>query len=90
MMEMLKKANVALILVAAIAVKAVVLDVSVAAMLVIVPILAFEAYKLYLQHKAPEPVKINEEVQKDLDSIKSKLNLLHVEKSFKTPTGRYF
>lgn len=89
-MEMLKKVNPTLVLVAAIAIKAVALDVSVAAMLVTVPLLAYEAYKLYLAQKLPNPVLISEEMRKELDNIKSKLNLLHVEKSLKPPQSRHF
>lgn len=89
-MEMLKNVNYALFLVAAIAVKAVAFDVSVAAMLVTVPLLAFEGYKLYLKHKTPEPIKFTAEIQKEIDAIKSKLNLLQVEKSLKPQPSRYF
>lgn len=89
-MEMLKKVNPALFLVAAIAVKAIAFDVSVAAMLVVVPLLGFEGYKLYLKQKHPEPIRFTVEMQKEIDAIKSKINLLSVEKSIKQPPSRYF
>lgn len=97
-MEMLKKANPALLLVAAIAIKAVIFDVSLAAMLVTVPLLALEGYKLFLNQMMPDTLKISAELradfQKEIDAVKSKINLLTMEKSLNKPqapqTQRYF
>lgn len=54
------------------------------------PLLAFESYKLYLANKTPDPVKINDELLKEIDGIKSKMNLLQLEKSINKPMSRHF
>lgn len=94
-MEMLKKVNVAYTLVFGLAIHAMlpiestVHPLSVA--FLTVPLLAYEGYKLFLSHKKPDPVKINEEIQKEIDAIKSKLNILTLEKTVNTKQPqRYF
>jgi len=86
----LSKYNVAHLLILGLVVKAIVQDVSYPAVLICIPILGYEAYKLYLKHKTPEPVKIDEAIVKELDNIKSKLNAQTFEKSVKPETRRYF
>ena len=81
--------NFAHILVLGVVVKAVVSDISIAAFLVTIPVLAYESYKLYLKAKTPDPIKINEEVVKELDNIKAKLNATAIEKSVRPPLARW-
>lgn len=71
--------------------KAIVFDISYATFLITIPVLAFEAYQIYLKAKAPDPVKINEEVKRELDAIKTRLNASSLQKDL-TPaqTKRYF
>jgi hypothetical protein len=71
-------------------IKSIVSDISVAAFLLTIPVLAFEGYKLYLEVRQPDPIKINEEVVKELENIKSKLNAQTLEKGVKPPVSRYF
>jgi hypothetical protein len=59
--------------------------------LITIPALSFEAYKLFLASKRPDPVRVSEEVQKNLDNITSRINALTLEKNAKqTGTTRYF
>lgn len=83
------KLNYAYLLVLGLVVKALVSDISVATFLISIPILAFEGYKLFLASKKPDPVKINEEVVKELDNIKAKLNATAMEKSMNKPMARW-
>lgn len=55
-----------------------------------VPILGFEAYRLYLKSKSPDPVRINAEVQKELDQVKSKLTALTMKENIEPAKKRYF
>lgn len=82
--------NLAHTLVLALVVKAIVSDVSFSAMLLTVPVLAYEAYNLYLKSKKPDPVILNEEVKKELDSVKGKLNALTMDKNVQPVKSRYF
>lgn len=56
----------------------------------LIPLLSFEAYKLYLKSKTPDPVRINQEVMKELDNLKSKLSALGVSQSVEPSKRRYF
>jgi hypothetical protein len=80
--------NFAHILVLGLVVKAIVSDISVASFLISLPVLGYEGYKLYVRSKTPDPIKINEEVVKELDNIKAKLNATAMEKSVK-PLARW-
>jgi hypothetical protein len=82
--------NYAYLFALAVIVKAVVADISPAAMLVTAPILAYEAYKLYLKSKAPDPIRLNNELLRELDNLKAKINALSMEKSVKSSPTRYF
>lgn len=80
--------NFAHLLVLGLVIKSIVHDVSVAAFLLTIPVLAFESYKLYLKHKTPEPVQIDAAIIKrldankeELDAIKSKLTAQTLEKN---------
>ncbi len=86
----LKTFNFSHFLVLALMVKALVSDISYATFLLTVPVLAYEAYKLYLKSKQPDPVRISAEVQKEVDQMKAKLNALSMEKSVKPTPTRYF
>lgn len=85
----LSRVNLAYVLVLGLVVKAIISDISYATFLLTVPVLAFEGYKLYLKAKQPDPIKINEEVVKELDNIKSKLNAQTMEKSMKSTTYKW-
>lgn len=81
--------NLAHLLVLGLVIKAIASDISIASFLITLPVLAFEGYKLFVKTKQPDPVKINEEVVKELDNIKSKLNANTMEKSVKPPMARW-
>lgn len=83
------RVNLAHLLVLGLVVKAIISDISYATFLLTIPVLAFEGYKLYLKAKQPDPIKINEEVVKELDNIKSKLNAQTMEKSMKSTTYKW-
>lgn len=82
--------NYAYVAVVALLVKAVVSDVSYPAFLITAPILGFEAYKLYIKSKQPDPVAINAEIRRELDNLKAKMNAENLEKSMTKPNIRYF
>jgi hypothetical protein len=82
--------NVSHILVLCLVGKALVSDVSYAAFLITVPVLAYESYKLFIKSKKPDPIRLSEEVRQELSDMRSKLSALHMEKGVKTPVTRYF
>ena len=82
--------NFAHTLVLALVGKAIISDVSPSAMLITVPVLGYEAYKLYLKSKKPEPAQIQEEVKKELELVKSKLSALTMDKNVVPQKTRYF
>lgn len=82
--------NFAYLLVLGLVIKALVHDLSYPTFLISVPVLAFEGYKLYLNTKKRDPVVLDEEIRKELDNIKAKLNAGSLEKSIKQPVQRYF
>lgn len=97
MKETLKRAwnllvgmNLAHILVLAIVAKTLIFDISLATVLLTVPVLGFEAYKLFLKSKTPDPVRMNEEFRKELEQVKGKLSAISMEKNVKAPNQRYF
>lgn len=97
MKEMLEKAkkylsgmNVAHALVLAIVAKSLFSETPVSVVLLTVPVLAYEAYKLFLKSKTPDPVVINDEVKKELELIKSRVVAMSMEKNVKSDKVRYF
>lgn len=86
----LSKYNLAHLLILSLVVKAIAFDVSYPAVLICMPVLGYEAYKLYLKSKTPEPLKFDEAIVKELDNIKAKLNAQTLEKSIKPEMRRYF
>ncbi len=81
LIQQLSGMNLAHSLTLALVAKALIFDISYATFLISIPVLGYEAYQLYLKSKAPDPVKINAEIQVQLDAIKSKLNADVVQKS---------
>lgn len=79
--------NAAYILVLLLILKALVSDISYPTFLICIPVLGFEAYKLYLASKKPDPIKLSAEVQKNLDNMNSKISALTVERGLKAPAG---
>lgn len=75
--------NFAYLLVLGLVVKALVHDISYPSFLLSIPVLGFEAYKIYLNSKKPDPVAINKEVMEELDKLKSKVNANTFEKGMK-------
>lgn len=82
--------NFAYALVLALVIKAIVSDVSFATVFLTVPVLVFEAYKAFMASKKPNPIELDEELRKEIDNIKSKLNAQTMEKNVKPAVGRYF
>lgn len=83
--------NLAHALVLGLVVKAIVSDISYSAFLLTIPVLAFEGYKLYLKSKKPDPVVIDAEIRKELEAVKSRINLINLEKNqVQQPAKRYF
>ena len=86
----LSKINLAHVLVLGLVVKATINDISYPSFLLTVPVLGYEAYKLYIRSKTPNPIELDVELRKELDNIKSKLNAQTLEKGLKAPVARYF
>lgn len=84
------KVNYAHLLVLGLVAKALISDVSYASFLITIPVLGFEAYKLYIRSQTPDAIQVDTELRKELDNIKSKLNAQTFEKSVKPPVPRYF
>jgi hypothetical protein len=84
--------NFAYLLILGLVVKAIVSDISIATFLLSIPILGFESYKLYIKHKTPDPIVINEEIKAELDKLKAKVNAGQFQKSMDavSPTRKYF
>jgi hypothetical protein len=83
--------NVAHALVLALVAKSIFIDVSFSTVLLTVPVLAYEAYELWLKSKRPNPVLINDEVKKELELVKGKLNALTMDKNVGPgKNARYF
>jgi hypothetical protein len=82
--------NVAHILVLGLVIKALITDVSYPAFLLTIPILSYEAYKLYIKHKTPDVIQFNSELRKELDNMKAKLNAQTLDKNIKPQVERYF
>lgn len=82
--------NIAHALVLGLVVKAIILDVSLSGMLLSIPILAYEAYRLWLKTQEPKPALIDAEVRKELEQVKSKLAALTMDKNVKPVVTRYY
>ena len=84
--------NFAYLLILALVVKAIISDVSYATFLLTLPVLGFESYKLYIKHKTPDPVIINEEIRGELDKLKAKVNAGQFQKGMDAASQnkRYF
>lgn len=84
------KVNFAYLLVLGLVAKALISDVSYASFLITIPVLGFEAYKLYIRSHMPDAIQVDTELRKELDNIKSKINAQNFEKSVKPSVPRYF
>jgi hypothetical protein len=89
--------NYTYFLLLALLVKGLVADVSYSTVLLTVPVLCFEAYRIYIKMKTPEPVQIDmaimkrfDQVQDDVDKLKSKVNANSFEKNIAAAPKRYF
>lgn len=84
--------NFAYLLILALVIKALISDVSYATFLLTLPVLGFEAYKIYIKTKTPDPVLINQEIRDELDKLKAKMNANNFEKNLTQPAAakRYF
>lgn len=89
-LKWLQAVNISHVLVLCLVVKAIIFDVSYASFLLTIPVLSYEAYKMYMAARAPDVVKLDAELIKELDNIKSKLNAQTLEKNVKPVTSRYF
>ncbi len=82
--------NLSHLLVLGLVVKATVSDISYPTFLLTIPVLGFEAYKLYIRSKTPNVIELDVELRKELDNIKAKLNANTFEKNVKPNMPRYF
>jgi len=82
--------NLAHTLVLLLVIKAIIFDVTPATVALTVPVLAYEAYNLWLKSKKPDPIVLNEEVRKELELVKTKLNAVTMDKNVKPEKVRYF
>jgi hypothetical protein len=84
--------NFAYFLILALVIKAIVSDVSYATFLLTVPVLSFEAYKIYIKTKTPDPVVINQEIKDELDKLKARINAGQFQKGLEAASQnkRYF
>jgi hypothetical protein len=89
-LNLLKKTDYARVLVLLLVAKALIFDISYATFLISIPVLGFEAYKLYLKSKTPDPVRIDAAIRNELDNIKAKLTAESLQKSVKAEPRRYF
>lgn len=80
--------NVAHALVLTLVGKAVIFDVSLSTVLLTVPVLGYEAYRLWLKSREPKPIQLNIEVQRELEQLKGKLAALTMDKNVKSPNAR--
>jgi hypothetical protein len=78
------------ILVCGLVLKSIIFDVSYASFLLTIPFLTYDAYRLYIKMKTPEPIELDAELRKELDNIKSKLNAGSMEKNIAPTVKRYF
>lgn len=91
MASWLKSINLAHALILGLVCKSLISDISYAAFLLSIPVLAFEAYKIYIKTKTVDPVQLDTQVRQELDGMKSKLNAMTMEKGVKSPpAARYF
>ncbi len=81
----------------ALLVKGLIADVGYSTALLTVPILLFEAYRLYIKTKTPEPIQHDiaimkrfEKMQEELDRLKAKANANSLDKNINAPAKRYF
>ncbi len=86
----LTASNIAYTLILSLLAKSLIVAPSIEVALIMVPVLGYEGYKMFLKSKTPDPVRINAEVQKDLDQLKSKLSALSMRDSVAEPKKRYF
>lgn len=87
----LSSLNLAYMLVLGLVAKALISDVSFATVLLTIPVLAYEGYKLFLKSKQPDPVRVSGEVQKQLEIVQAKLSALTMQQNVKaTAEKRYF
>lgn len=82
--------NLAYTLVLALVTKSIFFPISLAEVLLTVPVLGYEAYKLFLQSKKPDPIVLNDEVKKDLELLKGRLSAMNMEKNLKPENKKYF
>jgi hypothetical protein len=84
--------NFAYLLILGLVIKAIISDISIATFLLSIPILSFEAYKIYIKSKKPDPIVINQEVMAELDKLKAKVNAGQFQKGLDaaSPSKRYF
>lgn len=75
--------NFAYLLILGLVVKALISDVSFPSILLSIPILTFEAYKLYVKSKQADPVAINHEIMEEINKIKAKVNAGTLERGVK-------
>lgn len=65
----------------ALVLKALIFDVSYATVLLLVPLLGYEGYKLFLKSKKPDPFQMDTEIRKELEAVKTRISALNMEKS---------
>lgn len=82
--------NYAYLLVLGLLAKALISDVSYATFLITVPILGFEAYKLYIKSKEPIPYIHDKAIMDELDKLKAKVNAQSLDKNINSVPKRYF
>lgn len=82
--------NFAYILILGLLGKALISDVSYATFLLTIPVLGFEAYKLYIKTKTPDPIVHDRAIMDELDKLKAKVNATSMEKNLATAPKRYF
>lgn len=82
--------NIAHALVVCLLAKALISDVSYATFLLTIPILGFEAYKIYIKSKQPVSYIHDKAIMDELDKLKAKLNANNLDKNINSPVKRYF
>lgn len=83
--------NIAYFLIICLLGKALILDVSYATFLLTIPVLSYEAYKLYIKSKKPDVMVHDKAIMEEIDKLKAKVNANSMEKNLSSgPSKRYF
>lgn len=82
--------NLAALVFFSLATKATVFNITLPEALAFLCACAVYGFHSYLKSKQPDPIRINSEVQKELDNIKGAMSALKLEKNISSQAKRFF